>query len=60
MNNIQQNNEPFPWIEEFRKQGYKMIDLICDYFKELATKPVQPLIQPGQIISKLPKEAPKG
>lgn len=47
-------------IEEFRKNGYKTIDLICDYFKDIESRPVQSQVKPGDISSKFPKDAPQG
>ena len=46
-------------IEEFRKQGYKMIDYICDYYKNVEKKPVLSKVEPGYLAKVLPEEAPQ-
>ena len=44
--------------EEFRKNGYKLIDWITDYFENLHTLPVLPSINPGDIKKQLPQTPP--
>ncbi len=43
---------------DFKKNGYKVIDWIADYFENLETKPVLPSIKPGDIKKKLPSAPP--
>jgi aromatic-L-amino-acid decarboxylase len=45
--------------EEFRKQGYKVIDWLVDYMSELEEYPVLSNAKPGDIYSKLPASPPK-
>jgi hypothetical protein len=47
-------------IEEFRKSAHQTIDFICDYYKNIEKYPVQSQVKPGEIASKMPKEAPQG
>jgi aromatic-L-amino-acid decarboxylase len=44
--------------EQFRKHGHKMVDWIADFMDNIEKYPVHPNIQPGEIKSKLPKNAP--
>ncbi len=44
--------------EEFRKQGYKVIDWIADYYEEIEKYPVLSQVKPGDIRSQLPDKAP--
>jgi len=44
--------------EQFRKHGHKMVDWIADFMDNIKKYPVHPNIQPGEIKSKLPKNAP--
>ena len=44
--------------EEFRKNGYKMIDWVADYFENLESKPVLPSVNPGDIKKQLPSSPP--
>jgi aromatic-L-amino-acid decarboxylase len=45
--------------EEFRKQGYRLIDWIADYRANLAARPVTAPVQPGEIRAALPKTPPQ-
>lgn len=45
--------------EEFRRQGHAVVDWIADYHKRIETFPVLSQVQPGEIQSKLPNEAPE-
>src|SRR3982075_3332923 len=45
--------------EEFRRQGHAVVDWIADYHSRLATFPVLSRVQPGEIRSKLPPNAPE-
>lgn len=45
-------------INEFKKNGHMIIDWIADYFKEIEKYPVRSKAAPGDIISRLPAEAP--
>src|ERR1041385_5222500 len=44
--------------EEFRQYGHQLIDWIADFFANIGELPAFPDIQPGDIISKLPKAPP--
>lgn len=44
--------------EEFRKNGYAVVDWIADYYKRIESFPVLSQAEPGQIRSSLPAQAP--
>jgi aromatic-L-amino-acid decarboxylase len=44
--------------EEFRKNGYAVVDWIADYYKRVESFPVLSQVSPGQIRSSLPSQAP--
>jgi aromatic-L-amino-acid decarboxylase len=44
--------------EEFRKQGYAVVDWIADYYQKIESFPVLSRVEPGEIRAQLPKEAP--
>ena len=44
--------------EEFRKQGYEVVDWIADYYQRIESFPVMSQVKPGEIRASLPKEAP--
>jgi aromatic-L-amino-acid/L-tryptophan decarboxylase len=45
--------------EEFRKNGYAVVDWIADYYKRIESFPVVSQVAPGQIRSSLPAAAPE-
>jgi len=45
--------------EEFRKQGYRLIDWIADYRAGIAARPVMAAVKPGDLKSALPKAPPQ-
>jgi len=45
--------------EEFRKNGYAVIDWIADYMQHVAEYPVLPDVKPGETASKIPDQAPE-
>lgn len=45
--------------EEFRKNGYAVVDWIADYYKRIESFPVLSQAEPGQIRSSLPAQAPE-
>jgi aromatic-L-amino-acid/L-tryptophan decarboxylase len=45
--------------EEFRRQGHAVVDWIADYHSRIETFPVLSRVQPGEIRSKLPPDAPE-
>jgi aromatic-L-amino-acid decarboxylase len=45
--------------EEFRKEGYRLIDWIADYRAGIAGRPVMAPVKPGEIRSQLPKSPPE-
>ncbi|BES96266.1 Aromatic amino acid decarboxylase [Nesidiocoris tenuis] len=44
--------------EEFRCRGKEMVDYICEYLGNLASRRVTPSVEPGYLSPLLPKEAP--
>lgn len=47
-------------IEQFRKMGYEMVDMICDYYTSLESLPVRDTaVKPGYLAPLLPPEAPE-
>ena len=44
--------------EEFREYGHRLIDWIADYHANLATRPVQPPVLPGDVRALLPAAPP--
>ncbi|TVU14389.1 hypothetical protein EJB05_37853, partial [Eragrostis curvula] len=44
--------------DEFRRQGYQVIDLIADYYAGMGDYPVHPSVTPGFLRRQLPVEAP--
>ena len=45
--------------EEFRENGYAVIDWIADYMEHVETYPVLPTVAPGETASKIPDRAPE-
>lgn len=45
--------------EEFRRQGHAVVDWIADYHSRIESFPVLSRVQPGEIRSKLPPNAPE-
>lgn len=46
-------------IEEFRKNGYKLIDWIADYYENIEQFPVKSKVNPGDIFNAIPQDAPE-
>jgi hypothetical protein len=46
-------------IEDFRKNGYQMVDKICEYYSNIEKKPVLSTVEPGYLSKLLPTEAPQ-
>lgn len=44
--------------KEFRKQGYKMIDYLADYFEKIEQYPVKSQVSPREIYNQLPENPP--
>ncbi len=44
--------------DEFRKEGYKVIDWIADYYENIESYPVLSKVKPGEIRNSLPKDPP--
>ncbi|MBM3855644.1 MAG: aminotransferase class V-fold PLP-dependent enzyme [Verrucomicrobia bacterium] len=44
--------------EEFRRHGYRVIDMIADYRAHLGERPVRPPVQPGDVRARLPATPP--
>ncbi|MBM3265421.1 MAG: aspartate aminotransferase family protein, partial [candidate division Zixibacteria bacterium] len=45
--------------EQFRKQGYAVIDWIADYYERVETFPVLSQVAPGDIRAMLPADPPE-
>ena len=45
--------------EEFRKNGYAVVDWIATYLEEVEKYPVLPTVEPGDIASLMPERAPE-
>lgn len=45
--------------EEFRKEGYRLIDWVADYRAGIAQRPVMSALKPGEIRARLPKAPPE-
>jgi aromatic-L-amino-acid/L-tryptophan decarboxylase len=45
--------------EEFRRAGHDLIDWLADYQAGLEDRPVSPAVQPGELVDKLPAQAPE-
>ena len=45
--------------EEFRRQGYAVIDWIADYYTRVESFPVLSQVQPGEIRASLPQQPPQ-
>lgn len=46
-------------IEEFRENGYKLIDWIADYYENIENYPVKSQVKPKDIYNSLPDNAPE-
>jgi aromatic-L-amino-acid/L-tryptophan decarboxylase len=44
--------------EEFRRYGYQVVDWIADYLKDIRQYPVLPNMKPGDLVDRLPAQAP--
>ncbi|KAF6264901.1 aromatic-aminoacid decarboxylase [Scenedesmus sp. NREL 46B-D3] len=45
-------------VEKFRKLGYEVVDMICDYMSSAKQRHVMPDVQPGFLRPQLPDRAP--
>jgi aromatic-L-amino-acid/L-tryptophan decarboxylase len=45
--------------DEFRALGHQVVDWIAEYLRKLETLPVQPHVQPGDLLARLPESAPQ-
>lgn len=45
--------------EEFQRHGYRVVDWITDYWKQLESFPVAPNVEPGDILHRLPAHPPE-
>ncbi len=46
-------------LDEFRRNGHRMIDWIADYLANLDQRPVREPVEPGEVRAKLPDQAPE-
>jgi len=44
--------------EEFRRYGHQVVDWIADYLEDIRQYPVLPDMQPGDLVDRLPAQAP--
>jgi aromatic-L-amino-acid decarboxylase len=44
--------------EDFRVHGHELVDWIADYLATLDQRPVQPAVEPGDVLARLPEHAP--
>ncbi|MXX45945.1 MAG: aspartate aminotransferase family protein [Acidimicrobiia bacterium] len=44
---------------EFRKHGYQLIDWLADYWEGIESRPILPDVEPGEIRSRMPDQAPE-
>lgn len=45
--------------EEFRRYGHQVVDWMADYLENIRDYPVLPAMQPGDLVDRLPAEAPE-
>ncbi len=45
--------------EEFRKEGYRVVDFIAEYFSNIEQYPVLSKVKPGEVEKSLPEEPPE-
>ena len=45
--------------DEFRASGHQVVDMIADYLRDIRDLPVQPDVQPGQLMDALPAKGPE-
>ena len=45
--------------EEFRRYGHQVVDWMADYLENIRDYPVLPTMQPGDLVDRLPSEAPE-
>ncbi|KAI4354032.1 hypothetical protein L6164_002932 [Bauhinia variegata] len=45
-------------LDEFKRQGYKMIDFLTDYYRNVANYPVLSQVEPNYLRKRLPDSAP--
>ena len=45
-------------VEEFRKNGYKLVDWIADYLKDIEKYPPLSQVNPGDILKRIPQTPP--
>ena len=46
-------------LDEFRDNGHALIDWIADYLANIAQRPVQAQVEPGEVRAQLPETAPE-
>ena len=46
-------------VDEFKDAGYKMVDWISDYLKNVEEYPVLPNVEPGDIKKQIPQTPPE-
>jgi len=46
-------------IEEFKENGYKIVDWICNYFENIEKYPVKSQLEPGEIFKRISEKPPE-
>ncbi|GIM15937.1 hypothetical protein Vretimale_18591 [Volvox reticuliferus] len=46
-------------LEDFRRMGYQMVDIICDYYSSVPHQRVRPDVQPGFLRGQVPPSPPE-
>lgn len=46
-------------LTDFRRQAHQLVDWMADYLENVQRYPVSPQVQPGDILSQLPAQAPE-
>jgi aromatic-L-amino-acid decarboxylase len=50
---------PHMTAEEFRRRGHEAIDFVASYLESVASRPITPSIQPGDLFRALPQRPPE-
>src|SRR5919204_4331906 len=45
--------------DEFRYHAHQLVDWMADYFRDVGKMPVTPEVEPGEILCRIPEEAPE-
>ncbi|MET0402650.1 MAG: pyridoxal-dependent decarboxylase, partial [Cystobacter sp.] len=59
MSDARETAVPHMSPEEFRRLGHRVVDWIADYWARLESFPVRAAVAPGEVMAKLPAQAPE-